>query len=313
MWNIKVDGASVESLLVLDKPSSVSVCEAFINTKQVRHGARPSPANHDFLQGMIARFVADDRPIDVLTMWGAAKGYGQFDIRTADLMDVMALKRLACLQADVQRHHKPGIAVKLIWEDWTEDALGGFRCQQYHDSMVRLIHTLGVHFVSVVKESTLIEDGDFYDLACNNAKAIMGGRLAEIGWQGEVAWDHYMQRAASEYPDLPEEGRREKVALYLGITLARYQRKVVPGGHVKLSFVPYPNTVPEAMMRGRVEYKVKTGKNCNCSMPPWCGFGELHDGGWRPLSVRELRAGEYQRRSFHINGCEVPYLWSSKQ
>lgn len=310
MWNLKVEGAPVEALLRLDRPSSTSVCEAFINTKQVRHGARPSPANHAFLDNLLAGFMNRGVPIDVLTMWGAAKGYGQFAIRTADLMDVMALKRLACLQAAVQQHYAPGIRVKLIWEDWTEEALSGYRCTEYHDSMVRLIHTLGVQFVSVVKESTLIEDGDFFHQCQLNMDAILHDRLAEIGWQGAVAWDHYMERAASEYPDLPESGRREKVALYLDITLARYQRKVVPGGHVKLSFVPYPNTVPEAMMRGRVEYKVKTGKNCNCSMPPWCGFGELRDNGWGPLSVRELRAGKYDRGSFHVNGYEVPYLRS---
>lgn len=310
MWELKVEGAPVEPLLCLDKPVSESVTEAFINTKKVRQGARPSDANVAHLNEMLGGFMLHERPIDVLTMWGAAKAYGQFDIRSADLLDVMALKRLACLQAEVQRFYKPGIAVKVIWEDWTEEALSGFRCQRYHDSLVQLIHTLGVHFVSVVKESTLIRDGDFYHQSCVNAEAIMAGRLADIGWQGAVAWEHYLQRAATEYPDLPEEGRREKVAMYLGITLARYQRRVVPGGHVKLSFVPYPNTVPDAMMRGRVEYKVKTGKNCNCSMPPWCGFGLLKDGGWGPLSVRELRAGQYERGSFHINGYAVPYLRS---
>lgn len=123
-----------------------------------------------------------------------------------------------------------------------------------------------------------------------------------------MAWRHYLDRAASEYPDMPEDQRRQKVADYLGITLARYQHSILSTGQVKASFVPYPQTVPETMMRGRLEYKVKAGKNRNCTMPPWVGFGVLKEDDWTQISVRELRAGRYRREDVAVNGIQVPVL-----
>lgn len=308
MWDVKVVGQGVESLLRLDAPSSGSLVEAFINTKKVRHGPRPSPANIKSVGDLIGPCVRDSRPIEVLTMWGAAKGYAQHAVRTADLLDLMALKRFAALQADVVRLHAPGVHVRILWEDYTEAALTGYRSDEYHDSLVELIRATGLGFVEVVKESSLIAGPEFADDCRNNAAAILAGEEAKVGWRGEIAWDHYIERAASEYPDLPDQDRRAKVAQYLGITLARYQHRMMPGGCVKLSFVPYPATVPDSMRAGRVEWKVKTGKNCNHSMAPWCGFGVLEDDGWSVASVRDLRSRKFRVGTFVLNGLEVPVL-----
>ena len=67
------------------------------------------------------------------------------------------------------------------------------------------------------------------------------------------------------------------------------------------------------MKRGRVEYKVKAGKNRNCTMPPWVGFGVLREDDWTHISVREFRAGCYRHDTVHLNGIQVPVLRDTGQ
>lgn len=312
MWNLEDVQDEILPFLKLEEGTGSTLLDTIIGNRKIRFGKVPCDSNVEFLNNLLESFTVDGSPIEILMMWGAAKGYmpGQ-----ADFFDVMALKRLASLHHNVCRHYAKGISIKLIWEDHTEFLLNGVRDRNYEKTMRRLIHRLALDgIISIVRESDLIRDtGQFNASARENAALLLKGEQAKVGWQGEVAWKHYLDRVFSEYPDMEVEDRRQKVAEYLGITLARYQHKLLPTGQVKASFVPYPQTVPDSMKRGRVEYKVKAGKNRNCTMPPWVGFGVLKEDDWTHISVREFRAGGYRHDTVRLNGIQVPVLRDTGQ
>jgi hypothetical protein len=307
MWDLEDVQDEIRPFLKLEEATGSTLLDTIIGNRKVRFGSVPCAQNLQLLNSLLESFTVKGSPIEILMMWGAAKGYrsGQ-----ADFFDVMALKRLASLHRNVCCRYSKGIKVSLIWEDHTEFLLNGTRDREYEKTMRRLMHRLGLdEIISIVRESDLIQDtGQFNADARANASLLLKGEQEKVGWQGEVAWRHYLDRAASEYPDMEIEGRKWKVAEYLGITLARYQHKILPTGRVKASFVPYPQTVPDTMKRGRVEYKVKAGRNRNCTMPPWVGFGVLKEDDWTHISVREFRAGCYRHDTVDLNGIQVPVL-----
>jgi hypothetical protein len=240
-------------------------------------------------------------------MWGGIKGYNQGPTSGADFLDLMALKRIMSLHEDVRRFHEPGIALTIFLEDFTEEVLGGYIEQTYHDTFVALIEAVGIAYIKVIKESTLIPAG-FADKAEENAKAIMGGREAEIGWQGPIPWTHYLERAATEHPTFSEAELRAKIAIYLGIAIGRYQCGILPHADLKFSFCPYPDTVPDSMRRGRLEYKVKSSKNSKRAVAPWTSFGLLRESDWTSVSVRDLRSMNVTTDTITVNNVKIPVL-----
>jgi hypothetical protein len=291
----------------LEASNHTSLCEALVGSKQTRMGTRPSSANLAHLATVCENCVAEERPIQFVTMWGGIKGYNQHDIRCADFLDLMALKRIMTLNEDVRRFHEPGIALNIFLEDFTEEVLGGYIEQTYHDTLVALIEAVGIAYIKIIKESTLIPAG-FADKAEENAKAIMDGRADAIGWQGPIPWSHYLERAATEHPTFSEAELRAKIAIYLGIAIGRYQYGILPRSDLKLSFCPYPDTVPDSMRRGRLEYKVKSSKNSKKAVAPWTSFGLLRESDWTSVSVRDLRSMNVTTDTVKINNATIPVL-----
>lgn len=312
MWdNIKVDAPPGFSPCLQPQALPVTcVSDALIGTRQVRIGSRPSPSNYDFIQQVTDRCRKEDRPIQILTKWGACKGYNQFTVRCTDFLDLMGLRRLACLQLNVQRFHPPGIRVTLFWEDFTEHVLNGDWGDGYEQSFRQLINHVNLDFVSVVRESSCVKDEDFQSLAEFYAWNLLKGNTAAIGWQGEIPWDHYIKRAQTEYPDKNIDFLKEKVALYLGLSLARYTRKVLPKRDLILSFTPYPGNVPDSFRRGRLEYKVKESKHSHKVAEPWTSFAVITDHGknWSRVSVRDVRRNRYKVDSLRVNDVPLPIL-----
>ena len=297
----------MEDLMKLDASYYTSLCEALVGSKQVRMGSRPSPANLEHLERVCGTCQAQDRPIQFVTMWGGIKGYNQHSIRRADFLDLMALKRVIALCESVKHFHEPGITLTIFLEDFTEEALGGYTETIYHDTFVALIEACEIAFIQVVKESTFIPVG-FADLVEENTKAILDGREASIGWQGPIPWEHYLERAATEHPTFSLNELRAKIALYLGIAIGRYQTGIMPHSDLKLSFCPYPETVPDSMRRGRLEYKVKSSKNSKRAVAPWTSFGLMRGTDWTSVSLRDLRTMDVVEDSVTVNNVKIPVL-----
>jgi hypothetical protein len=311
MWQIANVTDGFARLLRLEQPASADVVEALIGTRRTRFGPRPTLENEQFLRWLVDTHMLTRHPIPILLGWGAAKCYGQFRTDKADLFDLMALKRLAELQADVQLHYPPGVKVTLLWEDWTERELAGRSSLNYHLSMLRLINGLGLVFVDLLTESLLVpaDDEEFRQKARSNATAICHGHGASVGWRGDIDWHFYVSRAATEHPGEHAGDLRRRVAHYLGIALARYQFNILPRGSVRLSFCPYPGSTPAGMRRGRVEWKVKPSPNSNKGTPPWVGFGVVREcGDWSHIGVREAREQHFRHDCMEVNGVDIPFL-----
>lgn len=293
-----------EASLMLDL-----VMDAIIGTKQNRYGCRPSPANTDYLRSVVKQCIIQERPIKVLTGWGAHKGYNQGPYGVPDLIDAMAIQRLAKLHEAVSVYHSPGVEIDIFMEDYTRHMMTGKEYREYGDNLHQLIRAYGINYIFTVNESNYITDPNYGNIIINNAKAIFAGNAAKIGWQGEIDWDYYIARAATENPDMDESNRRELVSIFLGSILARVQHKIVPHHDMKVSFVPYPKSLPDALRRGRLEYKIKEDKHSKLTTAPWTCFGVTGDGDdWTTATVREVRSKRFRCVDSLVNGLTVPAL-----
>jgi hypothetical protein len=59
------------------------ITDELVGTKATRYGARPSAENLNLLRSRVEACLCEGRPIEAVTGWGVAKGYGQFDVRCA--------------------------------------------------------------------------------------------------------------------------------------------------------------------------------------------------------------------------------------
>jgi hypothetical protein len=111
--------------------------------------------------------------------------------------------------------------------------------------------------------------------------------LQAVGWSGVIPTEmreHYLNRCGSEYPNMDNEGRVKMVCRYFGNALARYKMGLIQSGvtdasgmlpAIKSGFGTLGPGVSKAMLKGRVDYKIKASKNSRNSTPPWCGWGML--------------------------------------
>jgi hypothetical protein len=224
----------------------------------------------------------------------------------------MAIRRIASLNNAVRKFHCPGIKLTVYWEDEAEYVVTGAYDDAYRRTFVRLVEAVGcADTIQVVRETDHIRRFEFLKSVWQNAKAICDGNAESVGWRGSVPWDFYMERAATEFPCLSLEYRRQKVGIYFGISLARRQHNAIPAHDFKFSFCPYPSGTPDAMYRGRLEYKIKASKNSHKAVMPWTHFGMLSvdRDNWSAVGVRDLENDVRQRKEdLTINGVTVPYF-----
>lgn len=305
---------NVARLFELDHTDSYeNLLDAIIGSRAVRCGPRPSPDNCKDIKRRLDKCVREDRPIKVLVAWGSEKGYNQFPVKTADLLDGMALKRLVSINASVRRFYPPGIQFTVFVEDYSERIVSGRECGNYPKSLKGMAMTFGWDgFIHIVKESSLITDENYPARIYHNAEAIRAGREDEVGWRGRVNWPHYLKRAASELPNSTEKERQAYVSLFLGAILAGAQTGLTPNHDLKISFVPYPKGVPDCMRLGRLEYKIKRNKNSRQTPAPWVCFGVVRPclGDWTYASVNDVREKPhaYECIGLNVNGHIIPTL-----
>lgn len=310
MWKILQAAGMDANMLDLEDYAYPSLLDAVVGNKSVRYGPCPSEANKAHIEQRLTTCQFANAPISIFVMYGSQKGYGQFAVRTADLLDLMALKRIACMNKHVRKFHEPGIKVTIVWEDLTERILTGQKDTAYYETFTKLIRTVRLDdVVTVVKETTLVDDHDrFAAIAEEYAEEIKNGKEWRIGWNGVVPWDHYLTRSVSEFPDKSEEERRHEVSRYFGLSLARSRFAMMPKTDLKLSFVPYHASAPDALRKGRIEIKVKPNKNGDKTAAPWTSFGVVGDNCWSHASAREVRSTEFVIQRITVNGIMLPAL-----
>lgn len=285
-----------------------TLTEILIGTKRVRHGSRPSDENVAYIRVKVDECTRTGRPIRLVSGWGAHKGYGLGPYCCADFLDMMAMQRLADLNDEVAAVYSPGIQVILFVEDYTRRMLTGKTWTEYPDSLGAMIGALGLDFVDIVRESDMVHVPGYERTIRENAQAILIGAEKEVGWDGDVNWDHYLERSKSEFPEWDDDERRRHVSIFLGSIVTRSRHRIVPPHDLKISFVAYPKSVPDRMRRGRLEYKVKPGKHTQCTPAPWACFGVVNGDDWTHASMRDVRAKPYRATSHFVNGIRVPAL-----
>lgn len=320
-----------------------NIADSLLGSKKSRLGPRPCQEHFDYLQSLVARYVSSGQPIEIMTRWGAAKGYGVCEYVGAELSDILALRRFAAIEKSVRRLYVPGIHIQVIWEDITELALNqqGFletACLMngYQEHLSDCIQSLGMSYVEIVPESRLLARNGT-DLSCFLSKVrrntalmldywkVAGNEqpeatpeydaLVAAGWKGTipmVQWEHYISRARSEQPDSKPDDLIRSVCTYLGNALARIQVKMLRYDMppVALSFVPYPPGTPHQLYRGRVECKVKDSKNSNKTIPPWAGYGVFTGDDCSVIGVQEMMVKQERLRKVRavVNDVEIDVL-----
>jgi hypothetical protein len=233
-----------------------------IGTKKTRLGPRPCEEHFDYLEGIVNRYVAADIPIELITMWGGQKGYGVCDgFFSAEIMDVMAMRRFAAVNAMVQQLHRPGIHVRVVWEDLTEMVMShcgtlnvSNHVHTYREHLVALMNAMGINYVDIVCETTLlcqqgVSISGFLSDVCRYSAAMydywQASRLTptseweqlseyttlrSLGWTGIIPQEqreYYIQRAKTENPLSDTDEHIKGICTYFAIALARYQHKML--------------------------------------------------------------------------------------
>ena len=293
------------------------ITDVLFGTKKIRFN-NYDDSQRSFMENLVSRYVALGSPIKMIGMWGAIKGYG-LNLRRCgiDIWDAMGLNRYFDVGNSVKNIYTPGIAVTIISEDITETVLGSQEnlpplIKAYADSLTdfannhgdsvkilkesELLNQLGITTESFLQTASSMKDMLWaYWLASNTVDESQRTDLPEykalneVGWRGtipNVMREHYLNRAATEYPNMDENARAQLVCTYFGIALSRYKVGMMKTNiddtmgmlpPVKVGFGTLGPGVSGDMLKGRLDYKVKTSKNSKTTTPPWVGYGVLED------------------------------------
>lgn len=318
------------------------LCDALIGSKRIRLGPRPTPTNEEYLLRLINQFVERGLPIETFTMWGGLKAYGLFDLVGPDFLDFMAFIRLKRINESVKRFYAPGVHFNIVREDLTEFILSNqvnqisVKMAHYHQCLCELARAMGLDNVSFGTEISAVLNGkhefcSYVVKAQEYAQLIYNyclvaeqrnfevdntpeaDALREAGWHGGIAkcqWEHYLRRTESELPNAPLSERKKSVSMYLGNAMVRavtgiFRTELTP---IKLALMPHPPGVVPELYKGRVEFKIKDGKNNHNCVPPWAGFGIIVKDDWKQIGVREFREISYTHETADINGYTLDVL-----
>jgi hypothetical protein len=288
---------------------SCQIADVLFGSRRIRFGNAPTPDEHAYMANMIDAFIRDDLPIAMTTCWGPLKCYGLLAQVEPDEAEVLGMARFANLDVEVKHMYPRGLSVRVLLEDLGERVLNTHcpdlsqRMLVYMNKLTRMTPLC----VKLVSERELLDNMGlaraFVEQAQNNRDVILRylvasdklpeerrGQLAQyhdlvcLGWMGtipEVQRDHYYRRIGSEYPDAAPYERMKYLATYFAVTLTRVQMGLFKGDPrpLKVSFVPHPPGTPQGARLGRLEYKVKDGKNCKAHVPPWCAIAVQDDKG----------------------------------
>jgi len=241
------------------------ITDILFGSKKIRIGPGPTDMQRRAMEERIARYVDAGKPIEISTMWGGLKGYGQTETRrAADLGDLLGLRRFEDLHCQILPIYPPGLKVTLIREDVTEHIMTmnipnlPQLIEKYSTSLDNTCRIFGISdHISFVDESALLASNgvaphEFIARANENAKAFFEywvassmepdvGRweslpqyksLQELGWKGiipEVTRQHYLERVGTEHPGASVDEKTMIICRYFGASLARYQFGIFRG------------------------------------------------------------------------------------
>lgn len=263
-----------------------------VGTKQQRFGPTPGPEALVSIREVLRDAIIRQDRIPVLVPWGGSK-QGPFRV---DIAEVMALKQINCLLAQVQQVYPPGIDLRIRLEDATDYILfeddNQSKTATYTATMTRLVRILcDERMVSLNTETELMNFSEFRSQALDYAMDIMQtfGELPEkraeilsvIGWSGGLPAaqiEHYRKVYQRFYPLLSSGERDFKIATYFGASLARYLRGAVAlgaspnwqGKWITLSFTP---PIPGQNPARRIFYRTIPERYTNQHRAPWIGKG----------------------------------------
>ena len=255
----------VESLCTFDSDCEAvgnclnkRVVNTLVGSKKIRLGPCPTKDQFAALVSIVDFYTSRNLPIQMLTLWGAIKGYGLFEERLeADVLDLCALRRYACLTKQVESIYPPGLQVTVFSEDSTEMLLSpemvtlDMKIGAYSYSLCELVRSLDIRQrVRFVAETDRMKDigvdlKEYMNASESAAKLVFdywsalkrtdyqGGAslpefaaLRNMGWKGEIPkcmWDYYFARAQTEKPNSSEEERAWYISLYFGNSFSRYK------------------------------------------------------------------------------------------
>lgn len=234
------------------------IAEILYGTKKTRIGGAPTTEELTDMMGRIARFVAVGAPVEIITLWGATKGYGLDPNRLGvDIADLLGLRRYACLNAMVKEVYPPGLLVRIIREDiseWvlTSDTTGlDTKIKLYVGQLAALCLVMGQgQHITVEGESDIlgrlgITPAQFDSLGQRNTDRFLAywdasasvaeqdrsslpehNALVGLGWNGTIpdaTRGYYIDRASTEHQGASRRTLIGKVCRYFGNALARYQ------------------------------------------------------------------------------------------
>ncbi len=258
------------------------VTRALYGSRKIRLSPAPSQEQYADMLNRVGEYVKRGVPIEAHCIWGGTKCYGKK--LYANLAEKTALDRLLRLNGDVKAYYSPGLHTTIMLEDATELTLATsmFHISHYYDSLTKLFK--GVECINLCREQELIlkqgvSFAEFRQRAIQSGAlmrswwqmgdSIARQKLEEGGWKGVPAWDWYTARAKSELPLAQEATLIARVCMYFGCVLTRRQLGLLDRWKIRFSFCPYPPGVAKELFLGRVEYKLRDGKNSHKCTPPW--------------------------------------------
>jgi hypothetical protein len=218
--------------------------KVLVGTGQVRFGPVPNPESLVAIREVIRKSLETSKPIPVLVPWGGRKTVAD---RGVDVAEVVALKQLNCLNHQVKEIFHPGLNIHIRIED-----TGAYYLYQNEPTVVvnnysrdfqKLVRILNLWFVSPIRESSLMNEKDYFDLADNiqgpmfeylvesdkegfNFQSNSWKLLLEMGWQGAIPKeqrDFYRSRYKAHDPTISDFAATKKLAEYFAGSLARYK------------------------------------------------------------------------------------------
>lgn len=269
------------------------VSAAIFATNRIRYGAMPPPESQVAIREVIRHYIERGEPIPFLSPWGSEKPNGT----GIDIAELCAIKTLMCLNARVSEFYKPGIFVNVRVEDVEAPHLFYDRMQQardeaklYTDGLVNLVSALGLSFIRITPNSTLVDEGTFNSLADSIVPAVERHledvsdmrKFRELhmeGWDKPVAQEtveFYMGGYQRLYPDRSVEVHRHILARYLSGALARFKLGITGalkewnGKFLEVYFGKTPPGLAASRYARRLHYRTV----------PSC-FTEQHNAPWR--------------------------------
>jgi hypothetical protein len=243
---------------------SKELTDILYGSKKIRLGRAPTEEEREFMIDRVSQWVESGHPLEIISLWGATKGYGIFGDRLGvDLSDILGIRRFMKLDTDVRSIYSPGTDITIIREDLGEVALSGNQPElgnkilRYTTELDRLTKVLGVSdHIKFLDESALLKGKGLspeefllkgqenarkffsYWVASSNVSEDERDKLPEykeltrIDWRGtipDVMREHYLDRVGTEHPTASIEEKVEFVCTYLGTALARYHTRLFGG------------------------------------------------------------------------------------